>query len=30
LLKDVGFEAEIIEDPSTGGERSEVFIGHKP
>ncbi len=30
LLKGVGFEAEIIEDPSTGGERSEVFIGHKP
>ena len=30
LLKDVGFEAEAVEDPSTGGERSEVFIGHKP
>ncbi len=30
LLEDVGFEAEAVEDPSTGGERSEVFIGHKP
>ncbi len=30
LLKEVGFEAEAVEDPSTGGERSEVFIGHKP
>ncbi len=30
LLKDVGFEAEAVEDPSTGCERSEVFIGHKP
>jgi SAM-dependent methyltransferase len=30
LLKDVGFEAEAVEDSSTGGERSEVFIGHKP
>jgi SAM-dependent methyltransferase len=30
LLKDVGFEAEAVEDPSTGGERSEVFIGRKP
>ncbi len=30
LLKGVGFEAEAVEDPSTGGERSEVFIGHKP
>jgi SAM-dependent methyltransferase len=30
LLKDVGFEAETVEDPSAGGERSEVFIGHRP
>ena len=30
LLEDVGFEAKIIEDPSTAGERSEVFLGHKP
>src|ERR671915_396181 len=28
LLEDVGFEAKIIEDPSTAGERSEVFLGH--
>jgi SAM-dependent methyltransferase len=30
LLKDVGFEAKVVEDPSTNGERSEVFLGHKP
>ena len=30
LLKEVGFEAEAVEDPSTSGERSEVFIGRKP
>ncbi len=30
LLEDVGFEARAVEDPSTGGERSEVFLGHKP
>ena len=29
LLEEVGFEAGIVEDPSTGGERSEVFVGHK-
>lgn len=30
LLQDVGFEARAVEDPSTGGERSEVFLAHKP
>ncbi len=30
LLASVGFEAEAIEDPSTGGERSEIFLGRKP
>jgi hypothetical protein len=30
LLEDVGFEAEVVEDPSTDGERVEVFVGHKP
>src|SRR5215212_4305483 len=30
LLEDVGFEAEVVEDPSTDGDRSEVFLGHKP
>jgi SAM-dependent methyltransferase len=30
LLEEVGFEAKAVEDPSTGGERSEVFLGHKP
>ncbi len=30
LLKDVGFEARSIEDPSTGGERGEVFLAHRP
>jgi SAM-dependent methyltransferase len=29
-LKDVGFEGKVVEDPSTGGERSEVFLGRKP
>jgi SAM-dependent methyltransferase len=29
LLEDVGFEAEVVEDPSTG-ERVEVFVSHKP
>jgi ubiquinone/menaquinone biosynthesis C-methylase UbiE len=29
LLEDVGFKVEVVEDPSTGGERSEVFVGHK-
>jgi len=30
LLEEVGFEAEVVEDPSTEGERDEVFVGHKP
>ena len=30
LLEDAGFEARSIEDPSTDGERGEVFVGHKP
>ena len=30
LLEDVGFEPEVVEDPSTGGERVEVFVGHRP
>lgn len=30
LLKDVGFEATVVEDPSTGGERAEVFVGRRP
>ena len=29
LLEDVGFEAEVVKDPSTD-ERVEVFVGHKP
>ncbi len=29
LLEDVGFKVEVVEDPSTGGERSAVFVGHK-
>ncbi len=29
LLEDVGFKAEAVEDPSTYGERSVVFLGHK-
>jgi SAM-dependent methyltransferase len=29
LLEDVGFKVEVVEDPSTDGERSEVFLGHK-
>ena len=30
LLKDVGFEAKVVEDFSTETERSKVFLGHKP
>lgn len=30
LLEEIGFEAEVIEDPSTGGERREVFLARKP
>ena len=30
LLRDVGFEPKVVEDPSTEGERSEVFLGYKP
>ncbi|CAN5740633.1 hypothetical protein BH18ACT11_BH18ACT11_20970 [soil metagenome] len=30
LLRDVGFEAEVVEDPSGEGEREEVFVAHKP
>jgi SAM-dependent methyltransferase len=30
LLRDVGFEARVVEDPSTDGERSDIFLGHKP
>jgi SAM-dependent methyltransferase len=30
LLRDVGFEARVVEDPSTDGERTEIFLGHKP
>ena len=30
LLQDVGFEAKVVEDLSTGAERSKVFLGHKP
>jgi hypothetical protein len=30
LLENVGFEPEVVEDPSSGGERVEVFVGHKP
>ena len=30
LLRDVGFEAEAVEDPSGEGEREEVFVAHKP
>jgi SAM-dependent methyltransferase len=30
LLEDIGFEAEVVEDPSTEGERVEIFVGHKP
>lgn len=29
LLKEAGFEAGTVEDPSTGGERSEVFLCRK-
>ncbi|MBA2713961.1 MAG: class I SAM-dependent methyltransferase [Rubrobacteraceae bacterium] len=30
LLREVGFEAEVVEDPSGEGEREEVFVAHKP
>ena len=30
LLRDVGFEPKVVEDPSTEGERSEVFLGYRP
>ncbi len=30
LLRDVGFEAETVEDPSTEGERTEIFLARKP
>ena len=30
LLSDVGFEATSIQDPSTGGERAEVFLARRP
>lgn len=30
LLREVGFEAEAVEDPSGEGEREEVFVAHKP
>jgi SAM-dependent methyltransferase len=30
LMEEAGFEARSVEEPSTGGERSEVFLGHKP
>ena len=30
LLRDVGFEAEVVEDPSGEGEREEVFVAHRP
>lgn len=29
LLEEVGFEAAVVEDPSTGGERSEVLLGRR-
>lgn len=29
LLEDVGFEAVVIQDPSTGGERSEILLGRR-
>ncbi len=30
LLGEVGFEAETVEDPSTEGERPEIFLARKP
>src|SRR5215213_7407401 len=30
FLEEVGFEAKAIEDPSTDGERGEVFLCHRP
>ncbi len=29
LLEDVGFEAKTVEDPSSGGERGDVFVARK-
>ena len=29
-MEDAGFEAEVVEDPSTEGERVEIFVGHRP
>jgi hypothetical protein len=29
LMREVGFEPEVVDDPSTGEERGEVFVGHK-
>jgi len=30
LLGEVGFEAEVVDDPSGEGEREEVFVANKP
>lgn len=30
LLEEIGFGTEVVEDPSTGGERSEVFVCRRP
>lgn len=30
LLEEIGFKTEVVEDPSTGGERSEVFLCRRP
>ena len=30
LLGEVGFEAEVVDDPSGEGEREEVFVAHRP
>jgi SAM-dependent methyltransferase len=30
LMREVGFEPEVVEDPSGDGERLEVFVAHKP
>jgi hypothetical protein len=30
LMEDAGFETEVVEDPSTEGERTEIFVGHRP
>jgi hypothetical protein len=29
LMREVGFEPEVVDAPSTGEERGEVFVGHK-